>query len=279
MSLVSMVTRTASSGVASRRPPSRTTNAGPRVFRGGRHDASEEPQDGVAIRVNGVAVRAHEPDTGDDEQDAEQVDHPVGRGKDGRARGDEHRTEDDRPEDPPEQQPVLVRRRHREGREDQGEHEDVVDREGQLDQVAREILRARITAPGRCDERPEAEGEADPHRAPCGRLPEGQGLRVPVDDEEVEGEHAAHDDGQDHPRTFVSGHPAPSGSCAEGLSRPRSCAVGRSGPRRVAGMTPRTRWDTPLRVQGPTGGSRGSRGGRTDCGRTGTTADPCIIRP
>ena len=58
------------------------------------------------------------------------------------AHDDEHGTEHDGAEDPPEQHPVLVRRGDRKRREEQGEDEDVVDRERELDQVAGEVLAA-----------------------------------------------------------------------------------------------------------------------------------------
>jgi hypothetical protein len=146
---------------------------------------------------------------------------------------DEHGAEHDRPQDPPEQQPVLVRRRHRERREDQGEHEHVVDRQRELDQVAGQVLAARLAAARRRHEHAEAEGQPDPDGAPGRRLPERNELRVPVQDEEVEGEHAADDQGQDQPENSIQGHGTTSGSgCAEGLSRPWPSTVGRGGPPR-----------------------------------------------
>ena len=125
---------------------------------------------------------------------------------DGGTGGDEHGAEDDGPQDPPEQQPVLVRGGDGEGGEHQGEDEDVVDRERQLDQVAREILAARRAALGGSDVHPEPECERHPHDTPEGRLPERDDLRLAVEHEQVQGEHAADDGEEQHPGEELRGH-------------------------------------------------------------------------
>ncbi len=74
-----------------------------------------------------MAARDGKPDSGDDENDAQQVDDPVRSVEEGEATGDEYRPEHDGAEDPPEQEPMLVRGGNREGRKDHREDEDVVD--------------------------------------------------------------------------------------------------------------------------------------------------------
>ena len=75
-----------------------------------------------------------------------------------------------RAEDPVEQHAVLVPERDDEGGEDQGEDEDVVDREAQLEQVAGQVGGAVLAAPGREDERTEPQPQRDVEGA------EGRGL-------------------------------------------------------------------------------------------------------
>src|SRR5215207_3829319 len=87
---------------------------------------------------------------------------------------------------PPKQHPVLVGRRHGEVGEQHGEHEDRVDRQRSLDEVARLVLAGRIGAlPGRhghaerqteCDPRagPGPPPPAPTPRVPCGAAPTGR---------------------------------------------------------------------------------------------------------
>jgi 5-(carboxyamino)imidazole ribonucleotide synthase len=98
--------------------------------------------------------------------------------------------------DAPEENPVLEVRRHREGREDEAEDEDVVDRERFLDQVAAEVLDRLVRALPDQDDEPEAEAQADPEGGCDRRRPQRDLARLPVEDEEVEGEEGA-DDGQE----------------------------------------------------------------------------------
>ena len=109
------------------------------------------------------------------------------------ARDDEDRAHDEGAEDAPEQHPVLVRRRHREVGEDHQEDEDVVDRQGLLDQVAGQELQALGRAePGQISAL-KREGERHPDHAPGERLAEADLVGLAVEDAQVERQHHQHE--------------------------------------------------------------------------------------
>src|SRR5690606_35075593 len=75
-------------------------------------------------------------DAGEDKEGAEEVDDEVELVDEHARRGDEDGTHDERADDAPEEDAVLVGGGHGEGGEDQEENEDVIDAERLLDQVA-----------------------------------------------------------------------------------------------------------------------------------------------
>ena len=81
---------------------------------------------------------------GVEQERPEHVEHPVEALDHGDAGEDEDRPHDQRAEDAPEQHAVLVLRRHEEVAHDQRPHEDVVDAQALLDQVARHVLAGRL---------------------------------------------------------------------------------------------------------------------------------------
>ncbi len=83
-----------------------------------------------------------------------------------RAGEDEDRAQDQRDQDAPEQDPRLLLARHRQRREDQREHEDVVERQRLLHHVAGEERAADLGALERPQARAEEHGERDPDGAP-----------------------------------------------------------------------------------------------------------------
>jgi hypothetical protein len=95
---------------------------------------------------------------GQEQHHAEQQEHHVEPGEGRRAQGDEDTAQQQRTDDPVEQDALLQRLGHREGTEQQHEHEQVVHAQRLLDQVAGEVLHAPLAA------------EAGPHEAA-----EGQG--------------------------------------------------------------------------------------------------------
>src|SRR5690606_8360255 len=101
---------------------------------------------------------------------------------------DHHPPEDDGAEDAPEEDPVLVELRHREGREDQRDDEEDVHRQALCDQEAREEVDPRFLAEREEDETVEDERQPDPEDRPEERLPIGDLVGLAVEDPEVEGE-------------------------------------------------------------------------------------------
>jgi len=249
MSVVSMATRTASRGGGDPAAALADDERGAPVGIGHRDEAAEQPQDGVLLGVHRVAAGPREPEPGDDQQDAQQVDEPVRGREDGGARGDEHRAEHDRAENSPEQQAVLVCRRHRERGEDQGEDEDVVDRERQFDEIAGEVLPTGGASARERDVRPEPQRKPDPDCAPAGGLTKRHGLGVAMEDQQIQRQHGADDRGEDQLGQQGVGHRTTSGISVPKVSpdrgRPWSAAAGH--PVRMTGMTPRAGWVTPLR--------------------------------
>ena len=176
------------------------------------------PDDEVSVRVGLALLQEEHLDSGQDEEAAEDVDDPRELLDHPRAGGDHRPAQHERPEDPPEQHPVLVERRHGEEREDHADDEDVVHGEGLLDEVSRHVLHEgrrpvvvdrpepfdRHWAQGHqvgrepeaqpvvlvadVDEAAERESERDPEGRPAEGLPDGDDVDLPVEDAQVERE-------------------------------------------------------------------------------------------
>src|SRR5690606_7290078 len=122
------------------------------------------------------------------------------------------RTEDERAQDAPEENPVLVDRRDLHRGEDQDEDEDVVDRERLLDEVAGEELGAGLRPELPPDPGVEEQRERDPHRAPDPGLLEADRVRLAVKDAEIQRQHQDHEEDETAPEERatdgVHTHPA-----------------------------------------------------------------------
>jgi hypothetical protein len=121
---------------------------------------------------------------------SEHQEHPVEGRQRGRAQRDEQATEDQGPDDAVEQDPLLQRLRNGERTEQQHEHEQVVDAERLLDQVARVVLDSPVGAVLRPDIAAEQQREGDVERRPGQGLPHGDLVGLAggdeVDDEQRE---------------------------------------------------------------------------------------------
>jgi hypothetical protein len=114
------------------------------VVVGDRHQAPRQADARVRVRVEGavvLAVQGH-PDARDEQDRAEDVEHEVQGVHELGARGDEDEPQDERQDDADLQDLLAVGVRHGHGPEDQGEDEQVVQRQRALEQVAREELAA-----------------------------------------------------------------------------------------------------------------------------------------
>ena len=101
---------------------------------------------------------------------------------------DEREAHDERAHDTPEQDPVLELAGHREGREDEREHEHVVDAQRVLDDVAREPGDPRLASPARGTRHAEHDGDGYPDRGPGERLARRHHVRGPMEDPQVQRE-------------------------------------------------------------------------------------------
>ena len=173
-----------------------------------RQEASHDPDQEISLGLHRALRRRQHLDPGEDEERAEDPDDPVKLHQQ-RPEADEQRAEDQRAEDTVEQHAVLVARGYAEVTEHHDEHEDVVDGQRVLDDVAGEKFqrglpgrRSRVEAWSRGEphilwELPEGilverdverQAQAHPDRAPARRLPEPHLARLAMEHPEVESE-------------------------------------------------------------------------------------------
>jgi hypothetical protein len=162
-------------------------------------DPAECPQHTAVPRLD-VATAARHLDRGEHQHGAEDIADRVELIQQRDTRHDERAAHDQRPDDAQHEDAVLVAQRDRERREDDGEHEHVVQRQALLDQVAEQVgLRDTAASPGPQDA---AEAQADRH--PDGAPDRGffqRHLPGPrVQHEQVHGEHRDDERGERHPR-------------------------------------------------------------------------------
>ena len=261
-SVVSTRIRTAKSGVASRAPVRRVNIFCPSysVVEGTTRRTSFE--DGIVLGMDLGARVAGDLDRRVQQEGAEDVEHPVEGLDQGHTGEDEDGAQDEGAEDAPEQHPELVLGRYGEVREDHRPHEDVVDGEALLDQVAGQVLTG-----GRPSERPgddPAEGEADgdPHRALDPGLPQADRVRAPVDDEQVAQEEDGDAGHQRHPRPRRHLEGDEVAGALPLLRRSPSCPMTREPRclRRVPEVLPTRKTGPSYRVETSTVMTAGSRG-------------------
>jgi hypothetical protein len=124
-----------------------------------------------------------------DEEEAEEIEHPVEPRDDAHADEDEDRAHHDRADDAPEEHAVLEARLDLEVGEHEDEDEDVVHAQAQLDEVAGEELLAEFGAAPPPHESAERDGERAPDGAPAERLLHRDDVGVALKHPQVEGEH------------------------------------------------------------------------------------------
>ena len=202
------------------------------------HEALEEPE-GLGLRGVDVLVALHQhPDAGEDEEGSEDVEDPREAGDEDGACCDEDRPEDQGTDHAVEEHAVLVLPGHREVAEDHGPDEDVVDRQGLLDDVAGEVLEAEFGAVGPPDDPTDRDGHRDPDARPDGGFLNTDDVGIAMH-EEVDREH----------REDAREERAPDPECNVHVSRRgsqgRTPSAGSHGPRRTRSdphRAPRARW-------------------------------------
>ena len=110
-SVNSTSTSTANSGVARRLPLILREQVRAVELVGARHDPVDDLEEPAVARVDVLVVGEHHPPGGEQQERPEHVEDPVEALDQGDAGEDEDRPHHERPEDAPEQHPVLVLRR------------------------------------------------------------------------------------------------------------------------------------------------------------------------
>jgi hypothetical protein len=101
---------------------------------------------------------------------------------------DEDPAGDDRPDDAPEEDPVMVLGRHAEVGEQRQEHEEVVDRERLLDEERGQVGERLVMPPRPADEEGERQPDAHPDDAPQQGLPRALAVGMAMEHQQVEGQ-------------------------------------------------------------------------------------------
>ncbi len=215
-------------------------------------------------------AREH-PHRGDHQEGAEHVEQRLEPVEQPDAGGDAERPQHQRAEHPVEQHPRPVRHRHREAGEDEGPHEDVVDRQALLEQVGGVVLAGHRRAEPAPHHQPEGQAHRDPGRALDQRLAQGRGMRPPLDDQQLHQQQA--DDDREERRPLPGGDVGGHGVGRRPLSRrarPAPPPTGRSAPGRAS--TTRSRGRRRRRCRSTRGRRRARR--RRPSLRSGLTARP-----
>ena len=113
------------------------------VLRGRRDHATDQLEHRVVLGMDLLIVLDQQPHRRDDQEAPEDEYEPAEALEQGNSSEYEHRSEHQRSEDPPEQDPVLVLAGHGEVAEDQSPDEHVVDRQALFDQVPGQVLARR----------------------------------------------------------------------------------------------------------------------------------------
>jgi hypothetical protein len=196
-------------------------------------------------------------DRGTDQEQPENEEHERERRDQHGTQRDEDRAHDERREDPERQHSLLMLGGHRERGHDHHEHEQVVDGQALLDDVAREVLRAETPARDQSERGAEHDRHADVEERRNHRLAEPDRVRMTRPRHEEVDREEDHDQA-DRRAPAGQGHfehnatlPDPRAGYAPPTGGVRSRAPARSArrqPRRRTRGCPPRRWRRPARV-------------------------------
>ena len=176
-SVLPIASRTRNSGVSTRLPSTRVIRLARVVAVGERQPAPRGGDEDVVLHRRVLLAVAEELHRRGDQEQPEHEEHERERRQQRGAERDEDRAQDEREQDPDGEHLVLVLGGHRERAHDDHEHEQVVDRQALLDDVAGEVLAAEL--PAGDDAEHDAEDRARPRcRTPTGRRPRGSRPRA-----------------------------------------------------------------------------------------------------
>ena len=153
---------------------------------GGAQKAPRDAKGDVVLDLDLVLLLERQLEPGEDEERAEDVDHPVEVRQERRAGEDEDEAHDHRADDAPQEHAVLILPADLEVLEHHEEHEEVVDGQRLLDQVRRDEQHGVIGPVSDLDEDAEKQRQADPAAASNGRFAERDGVGLASEHEGVE---------------------------------------------------------------------------------------------
>ena len=168
-----------------------------------RYESPEEAQHRVLVRLDLIIVAGDHPDAGNDQEYSKDVDDPVKLLNEGDAGEDECRAHQKRPHDPPEEDLVLVLRRHPEEGEDHQEDKEIVDTESLFDKITGQELHCWYRSAGIVDKGVEDEREGDPDRTPSQRFTHLDRVRFAMKDSQIEREQPQHDHREKNPHVCL----------------------------------------------------------------------------
>ena len=191
-SMLPMAISTMNSGVTMRLPSTLVDELALDVLVGDRQQPPGRAHDAVALDVGVLVAVPEQLHRRVDQQQAEQQEHEREQRQQRGAERDEDPPHDQGEDDAERQHLVLVALGHRERRHDDHEDEQVVDREALLDDPAREVLGARVTAVGGGEPDAERDGDADVEHRPRHRFLEADLVRAHRGEYEVDREQPEH---------------------------------------------------------------------------------------
>ena len=145
-------------------------------------------------------------DGGPQQPGAEEVEHPGEVLDEGGTRQNEEQAQHQRNDDAGEQNLLLILPRYPEAGDHDDEDEEVVDTQGLLGDVPREVLLAVLASPHACDDEAEDHGHGHISHRPPGGLPHG-GLVGSLDvTDDIHRDHGQDNGGQSQPSEGVDVH-------------------------------------------------------------------------
>src|SRR5664279_2403229 len=192
-SVVSTSTSTSASGVSATRPLSRARNFWP----------SYSVLTGKILRMRLLVPGENHFQAGENQERTERHEQPFEAVDEFDAQPDHQPAHEQRAQDAPEEHAMLVTRRNGKMREDEGDDEDIVHRERQLDDIAGDefdrLLELPVRHQCRRDDESEQHGQGEPHARPRQRLAEFYDMRLAMKHSQVEREENEHAEQKSRP--------------------------------------------------------------------------------
>ena len=164
------------------------------VARAQRDEPASQAHHRVSLQVYPLLLLGEHPDSGYDQQGPKDVHDPVEAVEQERAQADHDEPHHDCAQDPPLEDLGLGIGSHTEVGEDQQEDEQVVNAEGELDEIAGVVLQRRLGALPPQNEQAEQKRQRHHPTAPPERLLQGEDVTAAVEHTQVE-DQEAHDQG------------------------------------------------------------------------------------